>query len=322
MTHFRIAGTGSCLPEKIITNNDLSEFLDTSDEWIKTRTGIERRHVLSDNESLLSIGKEACLRALKMADCDPAEVDMLICCTLMGDFISPSLSCMLSGALGLRQDCFTIDQNMGCCGFICGLRTADAFFMSGSVKKVLVVSSEAMSRLVDWTDRSNCVLFGDAAGAVLLEAADNAVDFDFNLAESHEHLHVKRAGDNCPYNSYNYGNEQIIHMNGQEVYKFAVIAIVDRIKSLLNKNNLSPDEIDTYLLHQANLRIINSSIQKFGQDPSKFPHTIEETGNTSSSTCAYLLDIQNRAGRFRRGDKVVLCAFGAGLASIAAYIEW
>ena len=157
---------------------------------------------------------------------------------------------------------------------------------------------------------------------MLLEAADNAVDFDFNLAESHEHLHVKRAGDNCPYNSYNYGNEQIIHMNGQEVYKFAVIAIVDRIKSLLNKNNLSPDEIDTYLLHQANLRIINSSIQKFGQDPSKFPHTIEETGNTSSSTCAYLLDIQNRAGRFRRGDKVVLCAFGAGLASIAAYIEW
>lgn len=322
MPHFRITGTGSCLPERIITNNDLSEFLDTSDEWIKTRTGIERRHILSDNESLLTMGVAAAQKALEMANCSPEEIDVIICCTLMGDFVSPSLSCMISGELGLREDCLTLDQNMGCCGFICGLRTADAFFMSGSAKKILVVSSESMSRLVDWTDRANCVLFGDAAGAAVLEAADNTVDFEFNLKSSYEHLNVKRAGNNCPYNSYDYGNEQIIHMNGQEVYKFAVVAIVDRIKALLNKNNLSEDDIDTYLLHQANLRIINSSIQRFGQDPSKFPHSIEETGNTSSSTCAVLLDIQNRAGRFKRGDKVVFCAFGAGLASIAALIEW
>lgn len=322
MSHFRITGTGSCLPERTVTNDDLSSFLDTSDEWIKTRTGIERRHILSDDESLLSIGEVACRRALEMADCAPEDIDMIICCTLMGDYISPSLSCLLSGKLGLRKDCFTIDQNMGCCGFIAGMRIADAFFMAGTVKKVLLVSSESMSRLVDWTDRATCVLFGDAAGAAVLEVADNKVDFDFDLKASDEYLNIPRAGNNCPYNAYNYGNEQVIYMNGQEVYKFAVMAIVERIKALLGKNDLSPDEISTYLLHQANIRIINSSIQKFGQPPEKFPHSIEETGNTSSSTCAVLLDIQNRAGRFKRGDKVVFCAFGAGLASIAALVEW
>lgn len=318
---FQILGTGSALPVRTVTNEELTKFIDTSDEWITTRTGIQTRHILTEGESLLSLATEACNKALENAGTAAEDIDLLVCTTLQGDYVSPALSCLIARELNLSEKCITLDTNMGCCGFEYGLSIANAYFAAGMAKKAIVVAAEALSRVTDWTDRATCCLFGDASGAAVLSASDShKVDFDLKVTGSSDVLNIEGRTDNCPFHESD--RDGVLHMKGQDVFKFAVSSIVERIRAILERNGLTEDDVEKYFLHQANLRIINSAIAKVGVAPEKFPHNIEKYGNTSSATIPVLLDEVNRAGGLKRGDKIVLCAFGAGLASIACLIEW
>ena len=320
---FRISGTGSCVPDKVVKNDDLAAIVDTSDEWIRSRTGIEERRVMGEEDSLLVMGTQAVNHALIDAGVNSQQIDLLICCSLQGDYVSPSLSCLIGGEIGIREDCITLDINMGCCGFIYDMNVAKAYFSAGFVKTAVLVSAESLTRLIDWTDRATCVLFGDASAAVVLQKGDNEIEFDMkvNGKKGAEFLNVTRSGDNCPYHSYK-AEANILHMNGQEIYKFAVSSIVDRIQKLLLKCNLAHNQISKYLFHQANMRIINAAISRTKESAEKFPHNIERYGNTSSASIPLLLDELNKAGKLQRGERLMMCAFGAGLASAACVLIW
>lgn len=318
---FSIIGTGSSVPALAVTNDMLSSFLDTSDEWISTRTGIRQRRILTgkDGDDLLFHAAEASRRALAQAGTKSDEIDMVICSTLQGDGVAPSVSCLLTRELGLRCG-LTFDINVGCCGFLYALDMADAYMKSGRAEKVLVVSAEAMSRMCDWNDRSTCVLFGDAAAAAVLQKDGSPTGSSFLVEGNGDLLKVDRSAGNCPYGGG--GTNTYISMNGQEIYIFAVSSIVNRIGEVLKEHRLSPDDIAVYFLHQANMRILQSARQKLRQPPEKFPHNIEWYGNTSSASIPLLLDEENRSGRLKARDKIILCAFGAGLASCAYLLTW
>lgn len=312
---FSIIGVGSALPEKTVTNTDLTEILDTSDEWMRTRTGIEERRITT-KESLIGLGTAAAGKALAAAGTRAEEIDLLIASTLQGDYVVPSLSCCIAGEIGARSDCITFDVNMGCCGFIHLLSVADAYLRAGSVKKVLLVSAEAVSRFADWKDRSTAVLFGDAAGAAVLVPDAREVFFDFQIKPEAEFLRIDRAADNCPYREP-HAAKNTLKMNGQEVYRFASGAIHDRVVAVMKKAGITAGEIDRLVLHQANLRIIQSALYKLQIAEEKVPHNIERYGNTSSASIPVLLAEMQEAGMLVRGERLVLCAFGVGLASAA-----
>jgi 3-oxoacyl-[acyl-carrier-protein] synthase-3 len=316
----KILGTGSCLPAQIITNDDLSLILDTNDEWIRTRTGIVTRHILGDGESLVQLGASAVENALDMAGTDKSEIGLLICCTLGGDWISPSGAAMIQERAGLPERCVTFDLNMGCCGFVYGLQAASAYLEAGICRKAVVVSAEALSRHADWTDRATCCLFGDGAGAVVLEKSDAPTPFCVKVNGDARFLGIHRGEDNCPYHTP--GEAHKLFMNGQVIYKFAVSAIEKCIGELTEGAGITADDVDRVFLHQANMRIIDSSIRQMKQSAEKFPHNIERCGNTSSASIPILLDEENRKGNLSRGQRVILCAFGAGLASAGCLIEW
>lgn len=316
---FKICGTGSCVPKTVVTNNDLTLILDTSDEWIKTRTGIEERRVLKD-ETLLDLAEKASLAAIKNAGVSAADVDMIIFSTLQGDYISPSMSCLLSTRLGINCS-HMLDINMACSGFIFSLDLADSYITSKKASCILIVCSEGMSRLVDWTDRSTCILFGDGAGAVIVSEGDGIIDLSLKIKGSDEFINIGRGSDNSPYSAAQ-KSVPFLHMNGQEIYKFAVESITNGIAEMLEKNSLTADEIKCFVLHQANMRIINSAKQKLCQPNEKFPHNLEHYGNTSSASIPILLDEINRDGLLQKGDKIVLSAFGAGLASSVCILNW
>ncbi len=316
----RILGTGSCVPAHIVTNDDLSLILDTNDEWIRTRTGIATRHILGDDESLITLGSTAVERAIDMANVPKSDIDLLILCTVGGDWVSPSGSAIIHEAVGLSERCVTFDLNMGCCGFIYGLNAAQAYLASGMARRAVVVSTEALSRHADWTDRATCCLFGDAAAAVVLEATDTPTHFDIRVHGDPRHLGIHRGPDNCPYHEP--GKPHTLFMNGQEIYKFAVSAVAERIEALLASAALTGDDIDLFFLHQANMRIIDSAIRRLRVSPDKFPHNIEHYGNTSSASIPLLLDEANRSGRIIPGQRLILCAFGSGLASAGCLVEW
>ncbi len=316
----KILGTGSCVPAHIVTNDDLSQILDTNDEWIRTRTGIQTRHILGDDESLVQLGSAAVENALEMAAVPKEEIGLLVCCTLGGDWISPSGSAMIKEQVGLSERCVTFDLNMGCCGFVYGLQCALAYLESGLCRRAVVVSAEGLSRHADWTDRATCCLFGDAAGAVVVEKSEAPTRFSIKVNGDARFLGIDRGGDNCPYHTS--GEPHKLFMNGQVIYKFAVSAVSKCIEELAASAEIAEDEIDLFFLHQANMRIIDSSIRQLKQPEEKFPHNIQHYGNTSSASIPLLLDEENRKGTLRRGQKVVLCAFGAGLASAGCLLEW
>ncbi len=316
---FRICGTGSCLPEKIVTNDDLALFLDTNDEWIRTRTGIIERRIMT-NETVLDMAEKASLAAIENAGISSADVDMIIFSTLQGDYISPSMSCLLSAKLGIN--CFHMfDINMGCSGFIFALDMADSYILSHKASVILIVCSEGMSRMTDWTDRKTCILFGDGAGAVIVGEGDHCIDLSLNIKGSYENLYVGRAADNSPFAQIE-KSMAFLHMNGQEIYKFAVESITHDVSAILEKNSLIPDQIKYFIIHQANMRIINSAKQKLEQPDEKFPHNLEFCGNTSSASVPLLLDEINRAGLLKKDDKIVFSAFGAGLTSSVCILNW
>ncbi len=316
----QIIGTGCAVPAQVITNEDLTYILDTSDEWIRTRTGIATRRILGDGESLSALGAEAVQNALASAGVAASDIDLLILCTVGGDWLSPSGAAILQAAAGLSERCITFDLNMGCCGFIYGLHTAQAYLSAGMAHRAVVVSAEGLSRHADWSDRATACLFGDAAAAVVLAATEAPTYFDIKVNGDASHLGIHRGGDNCPYHTA--GEPHRLYMNGQEIYKFAVSAVAERIEALIDAAGVTGDGIDHFLLHQANLRIIDAAIRRTRVPAEKFPHNIEYYGNTSSASIPLLLDEFNRSGRLVRGQRLLLCAFGAGLASAGCLLEW
>lgn len=316
---FYISGTGSALPSKVITNSDLEKILDTSDEWIKSRTGICERRVLS-SETLLDIAAEASLAALENSGTTAAQLDLIICATMGGDYVTPSMSCLLKDRLGSNAK-YIFDVNMACSGFIFALEMASVFFASGKVKKVLIVCAEAISRLLDWNDRSTAILFGDGSGAVVLEGGDALIDIATSTKAEIDMLQIGGMVSNNPFSDYAKSTNHI-YMDGQSVFIFAVSSITESLTSMIERNNLTAEDISMFVLHQANIRIINTAQKRFGQPPEKFPHNIEKYGNTSSASIPILLDELNRQGKLQKGDKLILGAFGAGLSTGFCLINW
>ena len=316
---FYIAVTGSALPEKVVSNDDLAQFLDTSAEWIYTRTGIRRRHVLT-HERLDDLAIASAKQALADAGVSGAEVDLILCATMRGDTYTPSLACTVGEAVGSRAPAF--DLNAACVGVLYAMEIADSFISSGKAETVLIVSAEAMSKLVDWADRSTCVLFGDGTGAMVVKKGKGRLA---GVLCSDPDSHVIRMpnfeGMNSPYNQT--AQEKLaMYMDGGEVYKFAVNAMGRRIEEACARAGLAPADIDWYLPHQANVRIIDASLKKYHIPKEKVLLNIAECGNMSATSVMVLLDEYAKKGTFRRGDKLLLVAFGGGLTSGAVIVEW
>ena len=314
----RILGTGSALPEHIVSNDDLAQFLDTSDEWISTRTGIRVRHVLS-SDHLADLAVTACKRALESAGIEAEALDMIICSTVQAEAATPALACIVQGAIGAH--CPGFDINSGCTGFLAALDTADAMLAAGKAERILVFCAEAMTRLCDWTDRSTCVLFGDGAGAVVVDGGAGFKAINLTTASNDTVLNAYTHYGNSPF-AVDPVDFTYMHMNGQEVYKFAVSQSCAGIRKVLDDAGLSPDQVQHYLLHQANLRILEAARTRLKLGPERFPHNIEETGNTSSASIPILLDKLNREGALQNGERMILSAFGAGLCTGTALLEW
>ncbi len=314
----KILGTGSALPRRVVTNDDLARFLDTSDEWISTRTGIRERRVLTD-ETLQSLAEQAAKNALENAGTAPEEIDFVLVSTVLAETLSPALACDIQPAVGLR--CMGVDLNGGCTGFIAALAAAEGLLASGRAHRILVVSAEALSRFADWTDRGTCVLFGDAAGAAVVADGAGVRDIQFASEPRREVLYADTDPGNSPF-AVNPRPACYLKMQGQEVYKFAVSHSHRDICQMLDANGLRPEDVDFYVLHQANMRILEGVRHRLKVGEERFPHNIERTGNTSSATIPVLLDELNRAGKLKPGCRAILNAFGAGLCTGTALVEF
>lgn len=314
----KISGTGSALPKKIVTNDMLSEFLDTSDEWIRSRTGVVSRRVISD-ERLEDLAIEAAKKALDNAGMTASELDFIICSNVVNEYVTPQLSCIIQGGIGASCPC--IDINCACAGFIYAIEIAESFHRAGKVKNVLVVSAEEPTRMTDWSDRRTCVLFGDGAGAAVLTPGDNIKSIKLSAASATDKLWQYRLLHPTPYVTKDEVDVPL-QMKGQDVFKFAVKAAGKDISRTLNEMQITADDVDFYLLHQANIRIIHAIRDYLEQPQDKFPVNIEDHGNSSSSCCPILLDECNRNGLFKSGDLIAMSAFGAGFVSGAMLFEW
>ena len=314
----KISGTGSALPKQVVTNDMLAQFLDTSDEWIKTRTGVSSRFVISD-EKLEDLAAKAAQKALEDAGIKAEELDFIICSNVVNEYITPQLSCIIQGAIGASCPC--IDINCACAGFIHAVEMAEAFYRAGKVRNVLIVCAEEPTRMTDWSDRRTCVLFGDGAGAAVLTPGDNIKSVKLSASSATEKLWQYRTLQPTPYIT----KEEMdvpLQMKGQDVFKFAVTAASKDITRALNDSQIEASDVDYYLLHQANIRIINAIQNCLEQPVEKFPTNVENHGNSSSSCCPILLDECNRKGMFKKGDKIAMSAFGAGFVSGALVMEW
>ncbi len=316
---FRILGTGSFVPEKVITNDDLSRMVETSDEWITKRVGVKQRRVCT-TESAADLGVQAALNALENAGVRPEELDLIIAPTISADTISPGLGGMVQNRIGAH--CPAFDINVACPGFLFGLDIAAGFFARKAVKKVLVVSAERMSGLLDWTDRSTCCIFGDGAGAAVLGEGDNYLASELHTKGGDEIISIPTAWDNSPFYQRERG-KSCVHMQGQETYKFAVTSMVSDIRSVMEKAGITGDQVKAVIPHQANYRIIQEARRRLPEiAPERFFVNIERVGNTSSASEPILLDEINRQGLLQPGDLIVLSAFGGGLSSAASVIRF
>ena len=314
----RILGTGSALPGRVVTNDELTEFLDTSDEWISTRTGIRKRHVMTD-ETLSGLGGLAAVRALENAGVSADELDMILCTTVQGETVTPALASQIQKEAGASCPC--LDINGACAGFVYALDLAEAYIASGKMKKILIVSAEELTRLCDWSDRASCVLFGDGAGAVVVGEGEGLLAARLTTQANTEVLCAYPVPGNNPFRTQKHPFEPL-HMMGQEVYKFAVTASADDLLKVSEQAGISLDQIDYFILHQANRRIVEAVRRRLNAEEERFPHNIERTGNTSSASIPILLDELNRAGMLKNGQLIALSAFGAGLSTGACILKW
>ncbi|MCL2493215.1 MAG: ketoacyl-ACP synthase III [Clostridiales bacterium] len=315
---FEIIGTGRGLPEQIIENQRMAEFLDTSDEWIVSRTGIRSRRVCR-TETATDLAVTAAEQAMKKAGVLPAELDLILCSTIGGDYVTPSLACCVAGRIGAT--CPSMDLNAGCVGFLYSLSMAAAHFDSGRAEKILVIGLERMSSWVDWNHRSICVLFGDGAGAAVLGKGDSL-----------RYLHLGTEGDPTPLNRpISIGNNpftdrppvpEVLHMDGRRVFKFATRVLEAEITRAFKQTGFSSEDIDLFLIHQANGRIVDYVREKLGQPEEKFPKNVMRYGNTSSASIPILLDELLEEGAVKPGQTLFLSAFGAGLTYGSAILNW
>ena len=314
----KILGTGRAHPAKVVTNSMLEEFLYTSDEWIKERTGIAERRVIS-SEKLEDLAAEASKKAIEDAGLTPEDIDYIICSNVVNEYITPALSCIVQGAIGAK--CAAVDINAACSGFVYALDMADDRIKSGKAKRVLVVAAEEPTRMVDWQDRAMCVLFGDGAGAVVVAEGDGEYYSHLTTVSKTDCLHYVRRLEPTPYIAKEESSAPM-YMNGKEIFKTAVLSSSRDIKLLLGEAGLKPEDIKYYVLHQANMRIVEAVANQLGLDMSYFPHNVDYCGNTSSASIPLLLDGLARGGKLKCGDKILMSAFGAGFTTGACIIEW
>lgn len=319
MTYSKIIGTGSYLPEKILTNQDLESIVDTNDSWIRTRTGIEQRHIAADNEMASDLAVNACLKAIESADISVDKIDLIIVATTTPDMTFPSTACILQNKLGIK-DCPAFDVQAVCSGFVYALATADMFIRAGKYKTALVVGTEIYSRLLDWSDRSTCVLFGDVAGAVLITESDQP-----GIVSSHLHANGSHYNTLSLPGKISHGKIQgnpFVTMEGNTVFKFAVKVMEEIVREALSENNLQISDIDWLIPHQANIRIIRSTAKKLGIPMDKVVTTIAKHGNTSAASIPLALDIAVRDKRIKPNQYVLLEGVGGGFTWGAVLIRW
>ena len=314
----KIIGTGSALPSKVVTNDMLASFLDTSDEWITTRTGIRERRLLS-TETLRELATEAGRKALASAGVRPEEIDYLICSNVANSYVSPSLGSILLGLIGCS--CPTFDLNGACAGLVYALDMADAFLKTKRARKILIVAAEQPSRFCDWHDRATSVLFGDGAAALVVTEGEQFIDFRLSGDPHTDVMYYKRSLEPTPYDRVKEKTMPLV-MEGRDVFRLAVEASIRDVDALLERNGMTGADIDYFLLHQANLRIIECIRQHLEQPREKFPTNIQHYGNTSSASIGILLDELSRAGRLKNGDMLMLSAFGGGFVTGAAILKW
>lgn len=332
--NIKITGTGSAVPALRVTNDDLSKIMDTSDEWIKSRTGIEARHIAVE-ETTTSLAVSAAEKALNNAGIKAEELDLIIAATVSPDKFFPNLSCEVQSALG-AGNAVAFDISAACSGFLFAMNTARMYLESGSGKHALIIGAETLSKMMDWDDRSTCVLFGDGAGAAILSAEEPGIAGGETMPERKSGILSMLWGSdgaqgmvlNCANRPVN--NPYVKHdtalsytsMNGQEVYKFAVRKVPEIIRESVEAAGLTIEEIDLFILHQANYRIIESVAKRLRQPLEKFPTNLQECGNISAASVPILLDNVNNHGRILKGSKIVMAGFGAGLTWGAAVLEW
>ncbi len=319
MNYAKIIGTGAYLPEKILTNAELEKLVDTTDEWIMQRVGVRERRLVADSgDTTNSMAEAAARSALENAGLKPDEVDLIIVATASPEYLFPSVACDLQYRLGMNNDCPAFDINVACAGFVYALNMANLFIQSGQAKRALVIGADTLSVVVDWTDRSTCVLFGDGAGAVILEASTEPGIIACNLHAAGRYLNTLYAKSALWHDK----KETKLHMDGREVFKVAVTKLDEIVDQTLEKAGMQKSDIDWLIPHQANLRIIQAVAKRLELPMERVVLTIERHGNTSAASIPLALDEAVRQGQIQRGQVLMLEAFGAGLAWGSALVRY
>ncbi len=326
MIRARITGTGSYVPEKVLTNFDLEKIIDTSDEWIRTRTGIRERHVAADHENTSDLATNAAKRALEMAGVNADEIDQIIVGTITGDYPWPATACVVQANLG-AVNASAFDVSAACSGFLFALSCAVDRIEAGHSKKALVIGAEILTRIMNWEDRNTCMLFGDAAGAVVIEAREG----ENGILSTHlytdgtqlELLYQPGFGTKLlPSAELLESKAHTLHMQGNEVFKVAVRSMAEVAKIALKENSMSVEDIDLFIPHQANIRILHATAKRIGLKDDQVFINVDRYGNTSGATIPLAMDEANRAGLIKEGDILLLDAFGGGFTWAAALLRW
>lgn len=316
-----IKGTGSALPEKKVSNADLAKIVDTNDEWIKERTGIENRHIAT-GDTVASLAALAAKRALEDAGAKAEDVQAIIVASCSSEMALPCVACQVQSAIGANK-AVAFDLNAACSGFLFAMNTIEAYFSAGVYTNALVIGAEVLSNIIDWEDRGTCILFGDGAGAAYLEK-DETKSFkflQFSDGTKGEVLSCEQRRQGSAFNECKKEFSPYVTMDGREVFKFATRKVPEAIMCLLDEARMQPNDVDCYILHQANLRIIEYISKRMGVDMNKYPHNVEQVGNTSSASIPILLDEVRKAGKLKSGMKIVMSGFGAGLTYGAGLLE-
>jgi 3-oxoacyl-[acyl-carrier-protein] synthase-3 len=322
----QIKGIGHYAPEKVISNHDFEQMMDTTDEWITTRSGIQRRHYASPEQASSDLGYLASLDALKDAGMDADQIDLIIVGTSSPDMLFPSTACIIADQLHIKSMAF--DVSAGCSGFAYSLSIATQFLKTGHYKNALVIGADTISRFIDFSDRSTAVLFGDGGGAIILSTENTKSEAILAITNGSDgsgacHLLMPAGGSRIPATVESVKNHgHFVHMNGKEIFKFAVRISDDIVDQLLTKSGKNPDDIDHYLFHQANARIIESAVKRLHVPDEKVIITLDEYGNTSSATVPMALSVCAKSGRIKNGDLILIAVFGAGLTWGGILLRW
>lgn len=316
----KIIGTGSALPEKEVSNDMLAGFLDTSDEWISTRTGIHTRRLLS-SDNLGDLAITAAKAAIESAGVNVNDIDYIICSNVANNYVTPSLSTIIQGGLGDECSSPCMDLNGACAGFLYAIDIAEAFLATDRAKNILIVCAEEPTKFCDWHERETSVLFGDGAGAVVVTGGDNLLARRVTAKSLKDVIYYKRPLENTPYDRSSQDQKTLV-MKGHDVFRMAVRSSMNDINTLLEEQHVNPDDIKYYLLHQANMRIIDSIREHLNQPVEKFPTNLQRYGNTSSASIPILIDELVRGGKIQEGDLLMLSAFGAGFVTGGALMRW